>query len=131
VLTERLGGADGNAEALGPLRGRHEVLTVALDLLVDRAIEEAADRPPAYLVDLLGERPVEGEAADRWDIRARQVETWRHHTMGYAYGIPAAGGSASPSERALGPIPADPALAAARAQLLASCQVTLDLGAAS
>ncbi|MGH9266546.1 MAG: hypothetical protein ACRD0D_00005, partial [Acidimicrobiales bacterium] len=127
VLTERLRAARGEAHAGGALRERHEVLTQALDLLVDRAVAAAADQPPPYLVDLLGERPPEGDAAQTWDARARQIETWRHHTMGVNYGVAAAGSAAPPSERALGPLPADPTLAGLRARLLDHCQTTLDL----
>ena len=127
VLAERLRGVRGEADAGDPLRERHGVLTRALDLLVDRAVAAAADQPPPYLVDLLGERPQEGDAAHAWDARARQVETWRHHTMGVAYGVAAAGRAVAPSERALGPVPDDPTLASLRARLLDHCQATLDL----
>jgi hypothetical protein len=127
VLTQRLAGARGEEDALSALGERHKVLTLALDLLVDRAIAAAADQPPPYLVDLLGQRPPEGDAAQAWDARARQVETWRHYTMGLAYGVVPAGATAPPSQRALGPVPADPTLAGLRARLLDHCQATLDL----
>jgi len=128
LFTDRLQAATGAADARRPLRERHDVLTAALDLLVDHAAAEAATEPAAYLADLLGPRPVDREQADDWDRRARQVETWRHHSLGLAYGQPGAPAGAPPSERALGPIPADPGLAALRARLLDHCQATLDLG---
>ncbi|MDP9403372.1 MAG: relaxase domain-containing protein, partial [Actinomycetota bacterium] len=127
VLTQRLSGAKGETDALSALGERHQVLTLALDLLVDRAIAAAADQPPPYLVDLLGERPPEVGAAKAWDARVRQLETWRHHTMGLAYGVVAAGTTAPPSQQALGPVPGDPTLASLRARLLDHCQATLDL----
>lgn len=129
VLSERLLGAQGEADAGGALLERHDIVTRALDLLVDRAVTAAADQPPPYLMDLLGERHPEGDAAQAWDARARQVETWRHHTMGLRYGVAGAGSTAPPSERALGPVPADPTLAGLRARLLDHCQATLDLAA--
>lgn len=131
LAAERLRAAEGAPGASRALRERHEVLTRALDLLVDRAAAAAADRPPPYLVDLLGPRPPEGEPARAWDVRARHVETWRHHTLGLAYGVAAAPPGAPPSERALGPVPADPARAAQRARLVDRCQATLDLGRVS
>ena len=128
LFTDRLQAASGVADAQRPLRERHDVLTAALDLLVDHAAAKAATEPAAYLTDLLGPRPVDPDQAEDWDRRARQVETWRHHTLGLAYGQPGAPTSATPSERALGRIPADPGLAAFRARLLDHCQATLDLG---
>lgn len=129
VLAERLGGAFGDADAVGALRERHDVLTRALDLLVDRAMAAATDRPPPYLIDLLGERPSDSDTAHAWATRARHVETWRHHTLGLAYGVAAASPTATPSERALGPVPADPVVAGLRGRLLDHCQATLDLAA--
>jgi hypothetical protein len=126
VLQERVGAAV-DPDARQPLRERHEVLTLALDLLVDRAVAEATYRPPSYLTDLLGERPADEQAAGPWDERARRIETWRHHTSGLASGIPGARPGDPPSDRALGPVPDDAALAAARARLLEHCQATLDL----
>jgi conjugative relaxase-like TrwC/TraI family protein len=129
TATDRLGAARGAADASTPVRERHQVVTLALDVLVDEAGARSAVEPAPYLTDLLGARPAAPEQAEAWDRRARQVETWRHHTLGLAYGQPGAPGTAAPSERALGPVPADRALAALRARLLDRCQATLDLGA--
>ena len=126
--TDRLRAASGKIDAHRPIRERHDIVTRALDLLVDHATARAAAQPADYLTDLLGERPSDPDQAEAWDRRARQVETWRHHTLGLAYGQPGAPAAAAPSERALGPVPADPALAALRARLLDHCQATLDLG---
>jgi conjugative relaxase-like TrwC/TraI family protein len=128
AVTDRHRAASGAVDADRPIRERHDVVTRALDLLVDNAGAHAATQPANYLTDLLGDRPAEPEQAEAWDRRARQVETWRHHTLGLAYGQPGAPATAPPSERALGPIPPDPTLAALRARLLDHCQATLDLG---
>jgi conjugative relaxase-like TrwC/TraI family protein len=129
AANDRLRAVSGAADAGTPVRERHEVVTLALDLLVDQAGARFAVEPAPYLTDLLGARPADPGQADSWDRRARQVETWRHHTLGLAYGQPGAPATAAPSERALGPVPDDPALATIRARLLDHCQATLDLGA--
>ena len=112
------------------MRDRHQLITQALDLQVDRAIASIATSAPAYITDFLGHRPDDPDAADTWERRARHIETWRHHTLGLPYGSPAAPAQAAPSERALGPVPDHPVLALARGRLIHDCQTTLDLGAA-
>jgi conjugative relaxase-like TrwC/TraI family protein len=129
TAADHLRAAKGAADADTPVRERHQVVTLALDLLVDQAAARVTVEPAPYLTDLLGARPADPDQANAWDRRTRQVETWRHHTLGLAYGHPGAPASAAPSERALGPVPDDPALAALRARLLDHCQATLDVGA--
>ena len=129
AVRDRLRAASGEADMQQPLRERHDTVTLALDLLVDHASTQAATQPASYLTDLLGDRPADPEPAAHWDRRARQVEAWRHHTLGVPYGQPAADRTAPPSERALGPVPEDPTLAVLRARLIDHCQVTFDLGA--
>jgi conjugative relaxase-like TrwC/TraI family protein len=129
ALTQRLRAAAGDTGAHRALRDHHHAITLALDLLVDDAMRTAVSRPADYLVGFLGTRPPDPDRAEEWDRRARQVESWRHHTLGLPYGQPAAGPDAPPSEQALGRTPADPTAAIGRRQLVEHSQATLDLGA--
>jgi hypothetical protein len=128
ALAQRLRAATGDTGAQRALHDRHHVVTLALDLLVDDAMGIVMSRPAPYLVAFLGTRPPDPDRAEEWDRRARQVETWRHHTLGLPYGEPAAGPDARPSEQALGRTPADPTTAIGRRQLVEHSQATLDLG---
>jgi hypothetical protein len=125
MLRQRLGpGGDGQ----DGLRERHDLISAAIDLIVDDAVTAAANHPARYLTALLGPRPSDPGHAAGWDRRVRAVEAWRHHRLGLTYGQAAAGPDASPSEQALGPIPDDPIAALTRRRILEHTRATLDLG---
>src|SRR6202011_1042920 len=50
-VRDRLRAASGEADTQQPLRERHAPVTLALDLLVDRASTQAATQPANYLTD--------------------------------------------------------------------------------
>jgi conjugative relaxase-like TrwC/TraI family protein len=127
MLRQRLTGGDGAGRA--GLRERHDLISAAIDLIVDDAVAAAVAHPARYLTALLGPRPAEPADAADWDRRMRAVEAWRHHHLGLPYGQPAAGPDAPPSEQALGPIPDNPIDALGRRRILDRTQATLDLGA--
>ncbi|GAC1373524.1 MAG: hypothetical protein NVSMB4_00090 [Acidimicrobiales bacterium] len=129
ALERELDLAEGRATDKASLRERHELLTHALDLRVDQAVTDTVTRAPTYLVDFLGDRPDNPAQAFDWDRRARNVETWRHHTLGLTPSRPAAPPTSPPSDRALGPAPEDATIAAQRARLITDSQATLDFGA--
>jgi hypothetical protein len=121
MLRRRLGpGGDGQ----DGLRERHDLISAAIDLIVD----DAVNHPARYLTALLGPRPSDPGNAPGWDRQARAVEAWRHHHLGLTYGQAAADPDASPSEQALGPIPDDPIAALSRRRILEHTRTTLDLG---
>ena len=127
LLNQRLAVAADDAQRAG-LTERHDLISAAIDLIVDQAVTAAAAHPAAYLTNLLGPRPADPDDAVSWDRRVRNVEAWRHHHLGIGYGQPLAGPDASPSEQALGPIPDDPIAALSRRRILEHTQTTLDLG---
>jgi hypothetical protein len=118
---------DGGERAAG-MRERHDLLSAAIDLIVDDAMAAAIVHPASYLTALLGARPADEGAAGDWDRRARTVEAWRHHRLGLPYGQPAADAGAPPSEQAVGPPSADPFEEMSRRRVLDRTQPTLDLG---
>jgi hypothetical protein len=118
---------DGGERAAG-MRERHDLLSAAIDLIVDDAMAAAIVHPASYLTALLGARPADEGAAGDWDRRARTVEAWRHHRLGLPYGQPAADAGAPPSEQAVGPPSADPFEEMSRRRVLDRTQSTLDLG---
>jgi len=127
MLRQRLAtGGDGTDQA--GLRERHDLISAAIDLIVDDAVAAAVAHPTRYLAALLGPRPAEPAAQVDWDRRVRRVEAWRHHHLGLTYGQPAAGPNAPPSDQALGPIPDNPIDALSRRRILDRSQNTLDLG---
>ena len=129
MLRQRQSAVTDSVEERAGLRERHDLITAAIDLVVDDAVAAAVAHPPRYLTALLGNRPDGGpDVAADWDRRARSVEAWRHHHLGLGYGQPAAGPDAPPSEQALGPISDDPIEALTRRRILDRCQSTLDLG---
>jgi hypothetical protein len=126
-MAAQQGGPDGD-ERRAAMRERHDLITAAIDLVVDDAMAAAAAAPAGYLTGLLGERPADPAAAGQWDRRARAVEAWRHHRLGLPYGQAAAGPEAPPSQQALGPPRADPIEEMSRRRILDRSQATLDLG---
>jgi hypothetical protein len=127
MLRQRLA-TDRDGPDQAGLTERHDLISAAIDLIVDDAVAAAAAHPARYLTALLGPRPTGPADADSWDSRVRSVEAWRHHHLGLTYGQAAAGADAPPSEQALGPIPDDPIAALSRRRILARSQSTLDLG---
>ncbi|MDQ1391776.1 MAG: hypothetical protein QOF30_753, partial [Acidimicrobiaceae bacterium] len=128
MLGQRQAAADGVGEPGEGLRDRHDMLSAAIDLIVDDAMTAAASHPAAYLTGVLGPRPADDLPAAEWDRRARTIEAWRHHHLGLPYGQAAAGPDAPPSEQALGPPSNDPVEAMSRRRILDTSQATLDLG---
>jgi hypothetical protein len=126
MLRKRRSAATGSVERAG-LRERDDLLSAAIDLIVDDAVASAIAQPARYLTALLGPRPTGAGAAD-WDRPVRAVEAWRHHHLGLHYGQAAAGPHAPPSEQALGPVSDDSIEALGRRRILDRCQTTLDLG---
>ena len=125
MLHQRLStGGDGQ----DGLRERHDLISAAIDLIVDDAVAAAVNHPARYLTTMLGPRPSDPGNAATWDRRVRAIEAWRHHHLGLSYGQAAAGPDATPSEQALGPIPDDPIAALSRRRILEHTRSTLDLG---
>jgi conjugative relaxase-like TrwC/TraI family protein len=55
----------------------------AADRSIDRRIAGAVRRPASYITGTLGRRPTKDVDARRWDTAAGQIETYRHHHLGY------------------------------------------------
>jgi AAA domain len=128
MLCQRRSAATASVDQRAGLRERHDLLSAAIDLIVDDAVATAVAQPARYLTALLGPRPTGPDAAADWDRRVRAVEAWRHHHLGLVYGQTAAGPHAPPSEQALGPTSDDPIEALGRRRILDRSQTTLDLG---
>ena len=128
MLRQRQASGVDEWEQRSAMRERHDLVSAALDLVVDDAVAAAATRPARYLTALLGPRPCDAAGADSWDRRVRKVEAWRHHHLGLSYGQPAAAPSAPPSHQALGPPTDNPIDSLSRRRILDNCQNTFDLG---
>ncbi|MDQ1427981.1 MAG: hypothetical protein QOK39_1457, partial [Acidimicrobiaceae bacterium] len=72
MLRERQPAPSAGAEGRAAMRERHDLVSAALDLIVDDAGTAAAAHPADYLTLLLGPRPDEPDRSDDWDRRARQ-----------------------------------------------------------
>jgi hypothetical protein len=127
LLRQRQLSTTDSVEQRAGLRERHDLISAAIDLIVDDDVTAAIAHPARYLTALVGPRPTGPTAAD-WDRGVRAVEAWRHHHVGLAYGQGPAGPEAAPSEQALGPTPDDPIQALAWRRILDRCRTTLDLG---
>jgi hypothetical protein len=128
MLRQRKAAAGDGIDQRYALRERHDLISAAIDLIVDDAMAAAVAHPAQYLTALLGPRPDDPTGSTGWDRRARKVEAWRHHHLGLAYGQPAAGPDAPPSHQALGPPTDNPIEALARRRILDRSQSTLDIG---
>jgi hypothetical protein len=123
-----LGACQPGAETTS-VRQAAALVDAALGRQIDHAAARLTQEPAAYLTALLGGRPDHPQLAEQWDRDALAVEHYRHHTLGLAYGTPAAGPAAPAAEQALGPPPTDLA-DLHRYRSLCARQATLDLGAA-
>ncbi|MGH9027510.1 MAG: MobF family relaxase [Acidimicrobiia bacterium] len=87
-----------------PAEARLAQLETALSTQIAQAVQRHRLAPPAYISELLCERPAGKEPAE-WDDRVTKLETFRHH-RGLAAGEPASSDpNAPPLEVALGPRP--------------------------
>jgi len=89
------------------LQHRFDDLEAALERQIETAITRARTTPPAYITRLLGQRPP-GEQGVAWETRVGQLERYRHG-QGHSPNDAPAAAMAPPIERALGPLPMNPA----------------------
>lgn len=99
---------DGDHAALATVRAHEQHLDAALTQQIDHAVLQFDQEPARYLTDLLGPKPTAPGPARTWLARARQVEDYRHRTLGLPYGQPAQPHAERPAHRALGTPPTDP-----------------------
>ena len=111
LLRQRLALIDEDPSAHDLVAEQLERVRAALASQINRAVEQARTSPPAYILDLIGDRPA-GDAGRTWDQSVQRLEMFRHHhglNPSSAAGAP----GTEPAERALGPRPPTSAAALA------------------
>lgn len=110
LARQRLAALEPDALATAQLHLRQRLERI--DSTIARRVRDAVASPAPYLATALGPRPSDATQRERWNEAARHIETWRHAELGLG---PADGPAGDEGlSAALGPLPADPALAMRR-----------------